>query len=288
MSFNIQDAIRQAAEQGPNMNEAQQGGGSFEYQPPAEGVCLATLVGYIETGKVLDEKYNKVKDTVQLIFELAGGKNQPRELEDGTKIPHRVTLNMTLSLNEKANFYKLFRKLNYKGTAKHMAELLDNYWLVTVRHRKGKDGRVFANLDDVDRNYTFRPPVRIEGDELAGTAKQIPIDKPERLSELRLFLWDFPSKEMWDSLFIDGTYEERKDDSGKVIAPARSKNVIQNRIMAATNWATSPMAEILAAGGDLNLDPLSTSASSSASTEPEAPAPAAGPADADEDPLAGL
>lgn len=281
-TFDITAAIKQAAAQGPDMNEAQKGGGSFEYQPPAEGVCLATLIGYIETGEVHDEKYGKTKNTVQLIFELAGGKNQPRELEDGTKIPHRVTINMTLSLNEKAHFYKLFRKLNYKGEAKHMAELLDHYWLVTVRHRKNKDGKVFANLDDIDRNYTFRPPVRIEGDELAGTAKQIPIAKPERLSELRLFLWDFPSKEMWDSLYIDGTYDEVKDDSGKVIRPARSKNVIQNRIKEAANWDSSPMAEILAAGGDLDLDPLSTSAA------PEATPEEALADNSDEDPLAGL
>lgn len=283
MSFDIQAAIQQAASKGPDMNEAQKGGGSFEYQPPAEGVCLATLVGYIETGEVYDEKYSKTKNTVQLIFELAGGKNQPRETEDGTKIPHRVTLHMTLSLNEKAHFYKLFRKLNYKGEAKHMAELLGDYWLVTVRHNKNKDGRVFANLDDIDRNYTFRPPVRIEGDELAGTAKQIPVPKPERLSELRLFLWDFPSKAMWDSLFIDGTYEERKDDSGKVIAPARSKNVIQNKIKEAHNWDSSPMAEILSAGGELDLDPLSTSAEQATAAASDALAD-----NSNDDPLAGL
>lgn len=283
-TFDITAAIQQAAAQGPNMNEVQKGGGSFEYQPPAEGVCLATLVGYIETGEVYDEKYSKTKNTVQLIFELASGKNAPRETDDGTKIPHRMTLNMTLSLNEKAHFYKLFRKLNYKGAAKHMAELLGDYWLVTIRHNKNKDGRVFANLDDIDRNYTFRPPVRIEGDELAGTAKQIPVPKPERISELRLFLWDFPSKAMWDSLFIDGTYEERKDDSGKVTHQARSKNVIQIRIKDATNWASSTMAEILSTGGELDLDPLSTSPEPEAKAEPEE----ALADSSDEDPLAGL
>lgn len=255
-TFNVQDAIKQAAAQGPNMNEAQSGGGSFEYEPPGEGTCLATLIGYIETGEFLDEKYGKTKVGVQLIFELAGGKAQPRELDDGTKVPHRVTLNMTLSLNEKAHFYKLFRKLNYKGTASHMAELLGNHWLATIRHNKSADGkRTFVNLDDDSRVYTFRPPVRIEGDELAGTAKEIPIAAPPVLSELRLFLWDFPSKAMWDSLFIDGEYPERKDEKGNVTSPARSKNVLQNKIKEATNWASSPMAELLSAG-DLDLGPL--------------------------------
>lgn len=283
MTFDVQAAIRLAAEKGPDMNETT-GGGSFEYEPPGEGPALATLIGYIETGKKTDERYNKIVDTVQLIFELAGGKSQPRVLEDGTKIPHRVSINLNLSLNEKANFYKLFRKLNYKGDAKHMAELLDHHWLVNVRHRKSEDGkRTYVNLDDIDRNYTFRPPVRIEGDELAGDVKKIPIAKPERLSELRLFLWDFPSKAMWDSLYIDGSYEARTDEKGNVISPARSKNVIQERIKEAINWADSPMAEILKAGGELDLDPLATPSEPQADTpEPDVLADVADTAPAEE------
>jgi hypothetical protein len=55
---------------------------------------------------------------------------------------------------------------------------------------------------------------------------------------------------MWDSLFIDGEYPERKDEkTGAVISPAKSKNVIQNKIRSAKNWATSPLSAIVAAGG---------------------------------------
>lgn len=278
--FDIKAAIEQAAKQGPNMTQAQAGGGSYE--PPAEGTCLATLVGYIELGKHLDKspKYgDKIKEKVQLIFELAGGKNNPKENEDGTKTPHRITVTETLSLNEKANFFKLFKKLNYNGEATHISQLLGKHWLVTVVHsdngKEGAEKRTYANLRTED-GYTFRPAVRIVGDELAGDHQEVPIAAPERLSELRLFLWDFASKPMWDSLYIDGEYEERKDEkTGKVISPAKSKNVIQERIKTALNWEGSPMWDLLEAGG-LDLE----------DTTPPATTEKTG--DAEADPLAGL
>lgn len=283
MSFDqaaIQAAIALAAEKGPDMTQAQTGGGGYE--PPNAGVCFATLIGYIEIGNhtTSSPKYGEKKaDKVQLIFELAGGKNPPKEVE-GKKIPHRVTLTENLSLNEKANFYKLFKKLNYNGEAKHCSQLLGKHWLVTVVHsdngKEGAEKRVYANLRN-DDGWTFRPPVRIEGDELAGTAKEIPLAKPEQLSELRLFLWDFPSKPMWDSLFIDGEYEERRDEkTGKVISEAKSKNVLQAKIKAANNWIGSPMQELLAEG-ELNI---------AEELVPEAE-PVANSA-ASDDPLAGL
>lgn len=279
--FDIQAAIEQAAKQGPNMTQAQAGGGAG-YEPPAEGTCLATLVGYIELGKHLDKspKFgDKIKEKVQLIFELSGGKNNPKVNEDGTKTPHRITVTETLSLNEKANFFKLFKKLNYNGEATHISQLLGKHWLVTVVHsdngKEGAEKRTYANLRTED-GYTFRPAVRIVGDELAGDHQEVPIAAPERLSELRLFLWDFASKPMWDSLYIDGEYEERKDDkTGKVISPAKSKNVIQERIKTALNWEGSPMWDLLEAGG-LDLE----------DTTPPDTTEKTG--DAEADPLAGL
>ncbi|QPB11270.1 hypothetical protein [Providencia phage PSTNGR1] len=256
--FDIQAAIAEAAAKGPDMTQAQTGGGG--YTPPEAGVCLATLIGYIEIGNHTTPASNKYpekkSDKVQLIFELSGGKNAPREDEKGNKFPHRITVTENLSLNEKANFFKLFKKLNYNGEAKHCSQLLGKHWLVTVVHDvkgEGDSKKVYANLRNED-GWTFRPPQRIEGDELAGDVKIIPIKAPEVLSELRLFLWDFPSKEMWESLYIEGEYEERKDEkTGKVISPAKSKNVIQNKIKSANNWVGSPMHELLA-GGDAELD----------------------------------
>lgn len=286
MSFDVQAAIAQAAAQGPNMTKAVKGGGGG-YTPPPAGLCLATLVAYIELGtresSFMDKGVKKTKKVkqVQLVFELAGGKAAPRVNEEtGEKTPYRITVTETLSLNEKANFFKLFRKLNYDGKATHCAQLVGRHWIAEVFHThkgEGDDKRTFANLRNAD-GYSFRPPVKVVGDPLdpEATVTEHPIPAPERLTDLKVFLWEFPSKPMWDSLYIDGEYPARTDDNGKEISPAKSKNVIQNKIKEALDWAESPMAEILR-DGELNVDALSTNT--------EAPS---GAAAAGDDPLAGL
>jgi hypothetical protein len=91
----------------------------------AAGPCNLRLVGYIETGKHA-KSFNgaapKDKEQVTLLFEVSGKNHPPIETEDGPR-PHIITINETLSLNEKARYFKLFQLLNYKGVAKHAAEL---------------------------------------------------------------------------------------------------------------------------------------------------------------------
>lgn len=87
----VQAAIAAAAAQ-TDMTKAQKGGEGGGYTPPAEGLCRLRFVGYIECGKHHDEKYNKTRERVKLIFELSGPKHAPKELEDGTKLPHRITI----------------------------------------------------------------------------------------------------------------------------------------------------------------------------------------------------
>ena len=241
-----------AAAANTNMNEAQKGGGG-EYVPPAAGFVRLRFVGYVETGlhtKTYKGK-EKIENQCQLIFELSGPKHQPKEMDDGTKIPQRITVTLPISLNEKANFYKLFKRMNYDGEATHIAQLLGKDFVGTVVHdtweRDGKTN-VTAKLRD-DSGFTIRAP--FVDDPETGEKRRIAVDSP--LSQIRCFLWDYPSKEMWASIFIDGEYPERKDDSGKVIAPARSKNVLQGQIMKANNWKGSPMHQLLE-GGDVLAD----------------------------------
>ena len=267
----VQAAIAAAAAQ-TDMTKATKGGGG-SYTPPAEGLARLRFVGYIECGKVFDEKYNKTKEKVKLIFELSGPKHAPKKLDDGTELPHRITITESLSLNEKANFYKIFKAMNYAGEATHIAQLLGQEFLGTVVHRKYKD-RVFANLRD-DSGYTIRAPF-VEDPETGETRK---VPAGPQISETRCFLWDYASKEMWDSIFIEGEYEEEKNEAGEVIRAARSKNVFQEEIRAAINFAGSPIAEILE-GEDLAID------------EPELAQPAedesTGTQSEEEDPLAGI
>lgn len=255
---NILAMAAAAAAVAPNMNEAQKGGGG-DYTPPAEGIARARFVGYIETGiherNVGPGKPPVQKPQVKLIFELSGPNHQPKVLDDGTKLPHRITVDENYSLNEKANFYKLFRRMNWKGTATHMSQLLGEAFLVTIKHKVSGEGdkkRVYANIRD-DAGYTVQPPRYV--DPLSNQTVEVPVDPP--ISALRLFVWNAPTellKPMWDSLFIDGEYPARTDDKGNVTAPARTKNVLQEEIKAALNFKDSPIFQLLQTGGvELNL-----------------------------------
>ena len=55
--------------------------------------------------------------------------------------------------------------------------------------------------------------------------------------------------EQWGGLFVEGEYPERKNDKGEVTAPAKSKNVMQNKIKSAVNFIGSPIHTLLVAGG---------------------------------------
>ena len=261
----VQAAIAAAAAQTPNMNEAQKGGGG-EWTPPAAGKCLVTLIGYIELGvqHVPASKTDPVKfpahdeEQVDLIFELSGKGHEPKEI-DGKFYPERITVNLKKSLNEKAWFYKIFKVLNWDSTATHFAQLVGRHFLATVVHTKGKGDKVWAGFKlpaAQGGGYTFAAPTYNPVDPETQMpdvtiVKEFP--KPKVYSDFRVFLWDYASREMWDSLYIDGQYDERKDDKGNVISPARSKNVIQNKIKGAVNFQGSPIAEIV---GDevLNVD----------------------------------
>lgn len=236
MAYDISKAVAAAKNKGKDMTQASSGGGD-SYELPAEGFVRLRFVGYFEIGKHEStwQGQKKVKDTVELVFELSGPKHQPRVSEDGnTKYPARVTKRMTMSLSEKANFFQLFTAMNWEGKATTMAELLGDAFVGKIVHnkkkREGKDV-TYVNLEDIRKPFATNPET---GDEY-----KLEVDAP--LTELKLFLWDFADAEMWDALFIEGTYEERKNDKGEVTSPARSKNVLQEKIKRALNWKGSPV-----------------------------------------------
>ena len=267
-------AMTQAvAATGPNMTEARKGGG--DYTPPAAGVALARFVGYIETGKhtrTIPGKPPKQEDSVRLVFELHGPKHEPKVLDDGTKLPHRLSIDTNLSLNEKANFYKLFQRMNYEGKATHMSQLLGQPFLCTVVHETGKDGKVYAKLKD-DSGFTIRPPR--QEDALTGETRVIPV--PPAISPLRLFVWNAAPEfigKMWDMLFIDGSYDD-----------GRTKNVLQELIKSADNFVNSPIFQYLQTSGvNLDLGNVATVPPAIIST----PTSGAAPKGTNDDPLANV
>ena len=215
-----------AAEQGPDMNEATKGG---ERRLIPAGYAFARLVEYIDFGLQPQEFGGKVMDPAQEFqvgFALWGEGYQDPE----TGEPYLLRpFSMKLSRNEKSKSYKLFKALNYKGTAKAFPQLLGEAYLVKIEHVKGKDDTVRARLD----MQGILPPV--------DPVSRKPYNIPEAPDELyRMFLWENPTIEAWDDLFIDGTWDD-----------GRSKNFIQERIMSALDYEGSALQEVLEGGAAL-------------------------------------
>lgn len=302
MTVDILALANQAAETATDMSEARTGGGGGgDYVPPAEGISRARLVAYIETGKheknVGAGKPKMNVEQVRLIFELSGPNHEPKVLEDGTKLPHRITEDLNAGknygpLNEKSGLYKLFKRMNWEGNAKHMSQLLGKPFLVTIKHNKkvGTDGkeRTYVSIRD-ESGYLIQPPRFVNP--IDSTITEVPVDPA--ISQLRLFLWNAAPDvigKMWDSLFIDGEYPERKNDKGEVTAPAKTKNVLQAEVMKATNFVNSPIHQYLQTKGTtLDLGAKVESGNGVAGATPTHPSPSATaqPA-ASDDPLANV
>lgn len=254
MAIDFKALGTKAVETGVNMTVAQTGG---DYTPPAEGFCLLRFIAYVELGKQKGtfKGVPNVKDKVQLVFELSGPKHPPEE-RDGVKYPHRITIEENLSLNEKARFFKLFRTMNYKGEAQHMVQLLGEAYKGRVIHRKykrkdGKEGIAVELFDKDAGAFTVAPPRSNVVDQDTGmeTGEVRVINVPPPISTLKGFVWALADMDQWASLFIEGEYPERKNEKGEVVAAAKSKNVLQNTIKAATNFKGSPIYTLLAANG---------------------------------------
>lgn len=282
MTDPVQAAIAAAIAKAAEQNDQRVATSGGDYEPPKAGLSIVTLIGYIEIGIHQHDIPNKPSydsNDVQLIFELNGGVNKAEEV-DGKKIAKRITVTEKLSSNEKANFFKIFNQLNADGQATHMAQLLGKHFLATVYHDKSKDGKkVYATLKGPN-GYNFAPPIVVKGDPLdPENQTKVPVPKPEQISESRVFLWDYASKEMWDALFIDGSYDAKEGQ------PAKSKNVVQDKIRSAKNFATSPIKAIL---GEEALDLTDSPLAATDDILAAADAVAAGSAVSEEDPLEGL
>lgn len=220
--------------EGVDLNEAR-GGGGDDYVPPAEGACRVRLVGYVELGTHTETSRQfgaKTKPRCELTFELSGPKHAPKNI-DGTLYPHRIVIRESIGFHEKNGYIKLFKLLNSTGTAKNFLQLLGQAFRASVVHRKytGSDGkeRIAASLKN-DQGYTFQP-VTYEDPE-TNELRTIKVD--EAITPLKLLLWDRPDLDQWDSIFIDGAY----DDGG-------SKNKLQEKCVSAENFIGSALHTLL-------------------------------------------
>jgi hypothetical protein len=241
MSDDIAKRVKQAVKDGrlPNMRDP----GNVGYIPPAAGLARARFVGYFELGTHEEEFEGKKRERekVDLVFELSGPNHEPT-IRGGQEIPVRITAQETLDVAYGTSFHELFDAMDRAcgGAATHIAELLGKPFMVEVFHIRSRDGkRVYA---------TLRGPVgyNVRGTTIrdALTRSPVVVDVAPAITAIKAFIWDVADKEMWDTIYIDGEYPERKDEkTGEVISKARSKNVIQEKIMSAKNWADHPLSK---------------------------------------------
>ncbi|WP_397473767.1 hypothetical protein [Pusillimonas sp.] len=233
--FNIQKAISKAAKT-TNLNEARTGGGG-DYTPPATGVPGVRFVAYVELGAQVTKWQNqeRIQNRVELVFELHG-KKWPLS-ESGQ--PQRITVKMSAPKpgqqpHVKSTYYKVFKAMNYEGTAKHFAELLGKDYVATVYHRQDKrdEKKVYAQLNDPNIEGSL-PSIRapfVEDEDGEPRRRKV----PEAVGPLRLFLWEYPDADQWASIYLEGTYDD-----------GRSKNKWQEAIMASPDFDGSPVQAML-------------------------------------------
>lgn len=231
---------------------------AYTYEPPAAGKALARFVGYIELGKRKQRDYKGEKkspeDSVLLCFEL-NGKKHMKEFKEGEPLqPTLIYEEMTLKLGDKANFKKLFNKMRgAREDVKHMAELLNEPFILTIEHNKvdGKDGqpdKIYANIKDKDGSWLVGPPA-VE-DPMSGEVTVVPV--PEAITPLRLLFWDSPTKEQWDSLYVDGERTVKDKEGNEKIV---SNNRLQQRIVKeAVNFDGSALQDLIVGLGGLTLE----------------------------------
>lgn len=192
---------REEAATTPDLTKARSGGGG-DYAPPAEGVTRTRLTGYVEYGVHTKKsgQYVKTKPRVELTFELSGPKHAPKDLDDGKKIPQRITVKEIVGDHIKNGYMKLFNLLNVDKDARNYLDLLlVKGWRAEVSHWsfKGQDGkdRTIAQLRS-NGVYTFKPTTY--QDEESGETKQVAV--PPAIGPLRIFLWNDGDLEQWDTL----------------------------------------------------------------------------------------
>jgi len=185
-----------------------------------EGWALARMCCYIEYGKQPQEFNGKAKapaDEIKVGFKLFGGEN---DCYEGRYIK---TFNMALGNTPKNKTKLLFNGLNYSGNLKHIAQGLGQAYLVHILVVKNKAGKE-SNRIELDN---ILPPIDL--------MSKKPYVVPElEADDLRYFFFNSPTKETWESLFVDGQW----DDGG-------SKNKDQETILTALNYDGSPLQQLL-------------------------------------------
>lgn len=217
---------------------------------PTEGTHPARLVGYVELGTHPQPDYQgKAKDPVmevQLTFEVFGKDNTDEiEVDGKKKTVGRMLrpLPITMKVNERAKFYKMFKDMDYGRGIDHMSKMLNDVFRVSIEHGVSKGGNPYAKLVGI------QGPLIEKFDDMGNVESTIDItDKVQPASyDLQLFIVEKPTFEQWQSIFIDGTYTKKtkNDETGEEVEEEVSKNFIQQKIQSSLDWEGSAMQTLL-------------------------------------------
>lgn len=248
----IQQLANQQAEVSEDMNEAS---GSGSKLLPA-GAYLGRVCEYIDLGVQPQEFNGKAKDPapqIRIGVALFGPNAQGA---DGSPYIMRSS-DITVYRNDKAGAFKAFKAMNWKGdkNIKHFAQFLGQAFIFQVGVKTSKTSNRQYNTLDLDKTTAAINPL---------DNSMYPV--PELTDDLyRVLLWDFPTKEDWDALFIDGNRDDGK-----------SKNFIQEKIMSALNFQGSPL-QLLLAGAGINTLPSAPAQPATPVAQPQAAAPVPAP-----------
>jgi len=242
----LQQKIQAAKEAGSLSDQATAETGFKRTITPA-GVSTARFVGYVEIGdQPQDPWQGKPKDDapmVRLTWELNGPaylRNVAKAGEPEKLVPTLITEELKLSSNEKATFYKLLQKMRGDRTEiTHIAEMLGEGFIITIKHEKGKKDatKTYAKMRTQVDGWMIAPPFEVSA--ATGVKSEVPV--PAVSEPEKAFLWDLADLDMWNSIFIDGTYN--KTINGEEVA--LSKNFVQFKILGASNFEGSPIQKLL-------------------------------------------
>ena len=241
---------------------------------PAAGLTTARFIGYIEMGQRETSYQGKITGKAikaKLIFELNGKRHRQKD-EDGNEYGMLYYQDVFVKTGDKANFKKLFRAMSAgRDSIKHMAQMLNEAFLLEITHNKVDENKTYANMTSQDGAWTIRAPVVMDPE----TEEPRHVKVPEATYPLRLLLWDKPTKEQWDSIFIDGTYTKKDEDGNET---QHSKNWMQEIIVnEALDYEGSPL-ETLLRGADLNQPLVDTEPATETPQNASADAPDPAPA----------
>lgn len=210
-------------------------------EPPAAGRAMARFIEYVEMGiqpqPAFQGKPKAPAPSVRLVFELFGKKYTSEIEVDGVKkiVQKKLYLTINKSLNKKAKYARIMDEMLYgRDKITHVAAMLGEAFIIDIVHRESvnakKEKKTFANLDKISAPFMEDPET--------GDRKAYAVPKP--VSDLKVFLFDTPTIESWESLFIE----------------AEGKNFIQETIKKALNFKGSELEDMLSGADQIDTTPV--------------------------------